>query len=69
MSRKAKGEPPAVPLVPPTEAFEQAFSLVQTLAKDFEANKSHFLSPANQGSEVRKGFINRSLISSDSKQP
>lgn len=40
MSRKAKSEPSSVPL---SEAFEQAFSLVQSLAKSFEA-KAHFLS-------------------------
>ncbi|MHC1767155.1 MAG: DNA methyltransferase [Verrucomicrobiia bacterium] len=47
--------------MPPTKAFEQAFSLVQTLAKDFEANKAHFLSPAYQESEVRKDFIDKFL--------
>jgi type I restriction-modification system DNA methylase subunit len=59
MSREVKSEPPVVPL---TEAFEQAFTLVQVLAKDFEANKIHFLSPSYQESEVRKDFIDKLLI-------
>jgi hypothetical protein len=59
MSREAKSEPPVMPL---TEAFEQAFTLVQVLAKDFEANKIHFLSPSYQESEVRKDFIDKLLI-------
>ena len=42
--------------------FEEAFSAVQSLAKDFEANKGHFLSPAYQESEVRKDFIDKFLI-------
>ena len=50
--------------MPPTETDEQAFNVVQTFAKNLEANKSHFLLPAFQKSKVRKDFINRSLISS-----
>jgi predicted type IV restriction endonuclease len=42
--------------------FEDAFSVVQSLAKDFEANKAHFLSAAYQESEVRKDFIDKFLI-------
>jgi len=42
--------------------FDDAFALVQSLAKDFEANKSHFLSPSYQESEVRKDFIDKFLI-------
>ena len=36
--------------------------MVQSLAKDFEANKTHFLSPAYQESEVRMDFIDKFLI-------
>ena len=42
--------------------FEGAFAQVQLLAKDFDANKAHFLSPAYQESEVRKDFIDKFLI-------
>lgn len=42
-------------------ALEQAFSVVQSLAEDFEANKTHFLSPTYQESEVRKDFIDKFL--------
>ncbi len=42
--------------------FDDAFSVVQALAKDFEANKAHFLSPSYQESEVRKDFIDKFLI-------
>jgi hypothetical protein len=38
-------------------SFEDAFALVQLLAKDFDANKAHFLSAGYQESEVRKDFI------------
>ena len=43
-------------------SFENAFAVVQSLAKDFEANKAHFLSPSYQESEVRKDFIDKFLI-------
>lgn len=42
--------------------FEGAFAVVQSLAKDFEANKAHFLSPAYNETEVRKDFIDKFLI-------
>jgi hypothetical protein len=42
--------------------FEDAFALVQSLAKDFEANKAQFLSPACRESEARKDFIDKFLI-------
>jgi adenine-specific DNA-methyltransferase len=42
--------------------FENAFAQVQLLAKDFEANQAHYLSPAYQESEVRKDFIDKFLI-------
>ena len=42
--------------------FEGAFAQVQLLAKDFDANKAHFLSPSYQESEVRKDFIDKFLI-------
>ncbi len=59
MSNKVQGEPQSVPA---TEAFEQAFSVVQSLARDFEANKAHFLSPSYQESEVRKDYIDKFLM-------
>jgi adenine-specific DNA-methyltransferase len=43
-------------------AFDEAFAVVQSLAKEFEANKRHFLSPAYQESEDRKDFIDKFLI-------
>ena len=42
--------------------FEDAFAQVQSLARDFDANKAHFLSPSYQESEVRKDFIDKFLI-------
>jgi hypothetical protein len=42
--------------------FDDAFGVVKSLAKDFEANKGHFLSPSYQESEVRKDFIDKFLI-------
>ena len=42
--------------------FETAFEAVQTLAKDFHANKAHYLSPGYQEQEVRKDFIDKFLI-------
>jgi hypothetical protein len=48
------------PAMPHT--FEDAFALVQSLARDFEANKAHFLSTTYQESEVRKDFIDKFLI-------
>ncbi len=42
--------------------LEDAFAVVQSLAKDFEANKGHFLSASYQESEVRKDFIDKFLI-------
>jgi type I restriction-modification system DNA methylase subunit len=59
MSNKVQGEPQSVAA---TAAFEQAFSVVQSLARDFETNKDHFLSPAYQESEVRKDYIDKFLI-------
>ncbi len=45
-----------------TSTFETAFEVVQSLAKDFHANKAHFLSSGYQESEVRKDFIDKFLI-------
>ncbi|MFA6174213.1 MAG: N-6 DNA methylase, partial [Kiritimatiellales bacterium] len=42
--------------------FETAFAAVQALAKDFEENRRHYLSPGYQESEVRKDFIDKFLI-------
>jgi type I restriction-modification system DNA methylase subunit len=42
--------------------FDEAFAVVQSLAKDFEANKAAYLSAAYQESEVRKDFIDKFLI-------
>lgn len=42
--------------------FDDAFAVVQSLAKDFKANQAHFLSPSYQESEVRKDFIDKFLI-------
>ena len=41
--------------------FDEAFALVQSLVKDFEANKAAYLSAAYQESEVRKDFIDKFL--------
>lgn len=43
-------------------SFDDALADVQGLARDFNANKVHFLSPAYQESEVRKDFIDKFLI-------
>ena len=42
--------------------FDKAFAMVQSLAKDFEANKAAYRSPSYQESEVRKDFIDKFLI-------
>jgi len=42
--------------------FEQAFEAVQSLARDFDANKAHYLSTSYQESSVRKDFIDKFLI-------
>ncbi|MCU0858396.1 MAG: type I restriction enzyme HsdR N-terminal domain-containing protein [Pontiellaceae bacterium] len=42
--------------------FEPAFAATQALAKDFEANSRHYLSPGYQEAEVRKAFIDKFLI-------
>ena len=42
--------------------FDDAFAVVKSLAKDFAANKGHFLSPSCQESEVRIDFIDKFLI-------
>lgn len=42
--------------------FEEAFAAVQKLAEDFHANRTHYLSPQYQESEVRTDFINKFLI-------
>ncbi len=42
--------------------FDSTFEQVKQLAADFKANEKHFLSPAYQESEVRKGFIDKFLI-------
>jgi hypothetical protein len=46
-------------LWPMPSRFVDAFAVVQTLAKDIEANKVHFFSPSYQKSEVRKNFIDK----------
>jgi adenine-specific DNA-methyltransferase len=51
-----------VTLRPTQRNFEDAFSTVQKLAADFEANQRHYLSSANQESEVRGDFINKFLV-------
>src|ERR1700722_10221866 len=43
-------------------SFEEAFAVVKSLVKDFDANKAHFLSASYQESEVRKDFIDKFLI-------
>jgi hypothetical protein len=42
--------------------FDEAFAAVQSLAKDFEAQKDFYLSPKYQEAEVRKEFIDKFLI-------
>jgi len=42
--------------------FEQAFSVVQSLAHTFEANKAQYLSAEYNESAVRKDFIDKFLI-------
>ena len=39
--------------------FDDAFAAVQPLVVDFHANRSHYLSPTYQESEVRTDFINK----------
>jgi type I restriction-modification system DNA methylase subunit len=39
--------------------FDEAFAAVQSLAKDFEANKASYLSQSYQESEARNDFINK----------
>jgi predicted type IV restriction endonuclease len=42
--------------------FDEAFAAVQSLAKDFDAQKDFHLSPKYQEAEVRKEFIDKFLI-------
>jgi adenine-specific DNA-methyltransferase len=42
--------------------FDEAFAAVQSLAKDFDAQKDFYLSPKYQEAEVRKEFIDKFLI-------
>jgi len=42
--------------------FDEAFAAVQSLAKDFDAQKDFYLSPKYQEAEVRKEFIDIFLI-------
>ena len=42
--------------------FDEAFVAVQSLAKDFDAQKDFYLSPKYQEAEVRKEFIDKFLI-------
>ena len=42
--------------------FDDAFAAVQPLVADFHANRSHYLSPTYQESEVRTDFINKFFI-------
>jgi len=39
--------------------FDEAFAAVQSLAKDFDAQKDFYLSPKYQEAEVRKEFIDK----------
>jgi type I restriction-modification system DNA methylase subunit len=41
--------------------FDEAFAAVQSLAKDFDAQKDFYLSPQYQEAEVRKRFIDKFL--------
>jgi hypothetical protein len=41
--------------------FDEAFAAVQSLAKDFDAQKDFHLSPKYQEAEVRKEFIDKFL--------
>src|ERR1035438_6342177 len=42
--------------------FDEAFAAVQSLTKDFDAQKDFYLSPKYQEAEVRKEFIDKFLI-------
>jgi len=42
--------------------FDEAFAAVQSLVKDFDAQKDFYLSPKYQEAEVRKEFIDKFLI-------
>src|ERR1035437_3710673 len=42
--------------------FDEAFAAVKSLAKDFDAHKGHYLSPAYKEAEVRIAFIDKFLI-------
>lgn len=42
--------------------FDEAFAAVQSLVKDFDAHKGHYLSPAYKEAEVRIAFIDKFLI-------
>ena len=42
--------------------FDEAFAAVQSLARDFDAHKGLYLSPAYKEAEVRNAFIDIFLI-------
>ena len=42
--------------------FDEAFAAVQSMEKDFDAHKGHYLSPAYKEAEVRIAFIDKFLI-------
>jgi predicted type IV restriction endonuclease len=45
-----------------SSTFDDAFGVVQSLARAFEANQLHYLSSSYQESDVRKDFIDEFLI-------
>lgn len=45
--------------MPTEESFEKAWNTVQTLAKTFAQNSSHYLSNEYQEAEVRQDFIDK----------
>jgi hypothetical protein len=49
-----------LPTMQPT--FEDAYPVVKSLAKDFDANKSDYFPSLYHESEVRKDFIDKFLI-------
>ena len=42
--------------------FDEAFAVVKSLAKDFDAQKDFYLSPKYQEAEARRDFIDKFLI-------
>jgi type I restriction-modification system DNA methylase subunit len=58
----APGSPRLLRSLPMPSNFDEAFAAVQSLAKDFDAQKDFYLSPKYQEAEVRKEFIDKFLI-------